>query len=233
MPLTDTVDSQSSGRDEPANAVAIRANRYDVVSRLADDVAHEIKNPLNAIVVNLEVMRRKIGNGANDVALERARVIDHEVRRVHALVEQLLQLLRPAKSETALLAIDALLESMAPAIEIQAKAARVTVQFESESDLYTRVRSEPFRFALLNLLGRAIDAEAATNGTVTIQARRAADEIYLIVKCSSAELNANDEAVEFCRLLMQQAGGTLESVELNHGAVGSTATVVMPPARLA
>ena len=231
--MTETADSESSGRDGPATPVAIRANRYDVLSRLADDVAHEIKNPLNAIVVNLEVMRRKIGNGANEVALERAAVIDHEVRRVHLLVEQLLQLLRPAKTDSALLAIDALLESMAPAIEIQAKAARVTVQLELESDLYARIRSEPFRFALLNLLVRAIDAEASAKGNVTIQARRAADEIYVIVKCSTAELNAKDEAVEFCRLLMQQAGGALESVELNHGAVGSTATVVMPLARLA
>ena len=41
-----------------------RANRYDILSRLADDLAHEIKNPLNAIVVNLEVLRRKIETGA-------------------------------------------------------------------------------------------------------------------------------------------------------------------------
>ena len=229
MPLTETAESQSGG-DGPETPIAIRANRYDVVSRLADDVAHEIKNPLNAIVVNLEVLRRRMGTGAIDVALERAAVIDHEVRRVHSLVEQLLQLLRPGKTETALVAVDSVLESLAPAIEIQAKAALVTVHFEMESDLYTRIRSEPFRFALLNLLGCAIDAEALMKGTVTIQARRAADEIYLIVTCSSAELNANDEAMQFCRLLMHDAGGALESVELNHGTVGSTATVVMPPA---
>src|SRR5688500_20395618 len=83
-----------------------RANRYDVVSRLADDLAHEIKNPLNAIVVNLEVLRRKLAAGAADAALERANVVDEEIARVHTLVDQLLQLVRPPRGASGPVALD-------------------------------------------------------------------------------------------------------------------------------
>lgn len=229
MPLTETTNPQSGDADDAREpSLAVRANRYDMLSRLADDLAHEIKNPLNAIVVNLEVLRRRVGSGAVDSALDRAVVIDHEIRRVHALVEQLLQLLRPAKAESKLVAVDGILDSLATALQIQAKAARIGLEWESEPDLYARIRSEPFRFALLNLVTRAIDVAAQSGGQVGIKARRAADEIYLAVTCSSGVLSPDDEYIRFCRQLMADAGGALESVEPNHGAAGSTATVVMP-----
>jgi signal transduction histidine kinase len=227
MPLTETVDSQPGGRDEPTISLAIRANRYDIVSRLADDVAHEIKNPLNAIVVNLEVLRRRAGSGETASALERADVIDQEIRRVHGLVEQLLQLLRPAKQERSLVAVDGILDSLAPAIEIQAKAALVGVEIEAESDLYARVKAEPLRFALLNLIGDAVDTEARTRGRVSIRARRAADEIYVLVTCATGVMAQDDERIQFCRALMHEAGGMLESVASGEGGVGSTATIAI------
>ncbi|HEX6063419.1 MAG TPA: histidine kinase dimerization/phospho-acceptor domain-containing protein, partial [Longimicrobiales bacterium] len=77
-----------------------RANRYDVVSRLADDLAHEIRNPLNAMVVNLEVLRRRIALGAEDKALELTRVIDEEIARLSKLVDQLVHLMRPPRADT-------------------------------------------------------------------------------------------------------------------------------------
>jgi signal transduction histidine kinase len=33
------------------------AERFALVRRIADDLAHELKNPLNAMVINLEVLR--------------------------------------------------------------------------------------------------------------------------------------------------------------------------------
>ena len=35
----------------------LHASRYALLSRLADDLAHEIKNPLHSMVINLEVLR--------------------------------------------------------------------------------------------------------------------------------------------------------------------------------
>lgn len=211
--------------------VELRANRYDVLSRLADDLAHEIKNPLNAIVVNLEVLRRRIANGATDVALDRTVVIEQEVRRVHTLVDQLLQLLRPARGEAGPLAIDGVLDALTSALQIQARAARVKLAAHAESNLYAQTRAEPFRFALLNVVARAIDAESAAGGGVEIEAKRAADEIYVVVTCSKAVLTRDEEHMRFCRMLIEAAGGHLESVEPHSGGAGSTATMVLPPAK--
>lgn len=211
----------------------VRANRYDVVSRLADDLAHEIKNPLNAIVVNLEVLRRRVVTGSPEAALERVDVVEHEVRRVHALVDQVLQLLRPAKRDTAPLAIDGILESLESALQIQARAAHVDLEVVSDGSLYAQIRGEPFKFALLNLITMAIDAESGAGGRVRIEARRVEDEVRVVVGCSKAILNEKDQHVRFCGMLMESAGGALEPLEWHEGGAGSAATMVMPPARFA
>jgi branched-chain amino acid aminotransferase len=68
-PMGTTVESELSRISEEQ----FRANRFALVSRLADDLAHEIKNPLNAIVINLEVLRTRVARADADGALTRGR----------------------------------------------------------------------------------------------------------------------------------------------------------------
>jgi signal transduction histidine kinase len=210
----------------------VRANRYDVLSRLADDLAHEIKNPLNAIVVNLEVMRRRIENGSTDAALERANVIEGEIRRVHGLVDQLLQLLRPSKGEAGPVAVDGVLDALAGAIQLQAKASRVDFSFASESSLYADIRPEALKFALLNLVSYAIDALADQDkGSVALRVTRGEQAIELTVECNAAVLNRSDDSLRLCSDLMAAAGGTMQYAGPQSGETGSTVILVVPPAR--
>ncbi|HUP88608.1 MAG TPA: HAMP domain-containing sensor histidine kinase [Longimicrobiales bacterium] len=212
----------------------VRANRYDILSRMADDLAHEIKNPLNAIVVNLEVLRRRIEKGASESALERVDVIEQEIRRVHVLVEQLLQLARPSKQEPGPIAVDGLLNPLASTIQLQAKAARVKFEYVSESSLYAHVRPEALRFAVLNLISGAIDALAERGtGVVSLEVGRAGDAISMSVRSRGAELRADTEYVRLCGMLMQAAGGEMLQPEQLKDGVGSTITLLLPPANFA
>lgn len=211
----------------------IRANRYDVLSRLADDVAHEVKQPMNSIGINLEVLRARVRNGATDGALERAGIIEQEMWRANHLIDRLLKLFRPVKLESGPLAVDDILEQLFSIIDLQAKSARVTLEYESDSSLYALIQREPFNFAMLNLLSHAIDVEADAGGTVTLSARRAGSDIYIVVSCSHAVLDANAEALQYCATLMSDAGGSLESVEPRNDGAGSTVTLVVSPGRFA
>lgn len=201
----------------------VRANRYDVISRLADDLAHEIKNPLNAIVVNLEVMRRRIASGEREAALDRVNVIEQEIRRVHGLVDQVLQLMRPARAEASALAVDGMIEGLTPAIEAQAKAARVEYRSRAESSMYAQIRAEPFKFAFLNLVTAAIDLEAASGGAVTVTGWVAEDGIRVGVAGSSGR-RGDEEHVRFCRVLIEEAGGSLRTES------AGVVTLILPPA---
>ena len=141
----------------------------------------------------------------------------------------MLQLLRPAKAPVGPLAIDDVVESLGSAVQLQAKAARVPLSLKSENSLYAQIRGEPFKFALLNALTYAIDAEATAGGEVALDARRAGHEIYVVLTCSHAVFYKDSESLHYCRVLMAAAGGTLESLEPQRSGSGSILTLVMPP----
>jgi hypothetical protein len=77
-----------------------QANRLDLVSRWSDDLAHEIKNPLHAMVINLELVKRRAGDADPSPLIERAEVVESELHRVHGLVDSLLKLVRPWPTAT-------------------------------------------------------------------------------------------------------------------------------------
>lgn len=76
------------------------------LQRLAGRVAHEIKNPLNAVAVNLEVVRSRSERKHVESAdvLPFARAAAGELERVSRLVEALLAVSRPARADLAVLA---------------------------------------------------------------------------------------------------------------------------------
>jgi two-component system C4-dicarboxylate transport sensor histidine kinase DctB len=207
-------------------ALDARANRYDVVSRLADDLAHEIKNPLNAIVVNLEVLRRKIDAGAPDVARDRADVIGEEVTRVHALVDQLLQLLRPARAEHKVNALDEIIEELHAVLEVQAKAARVDLEVKLASGAFINGGRDSLKFAVLNLVV-AMYAAPQPPQQISI-VTRSTDHAEIVLSSSTASLTEADDLVQHARAWISTAGGSLELTEQSTAGGGSVAVLRMP-----
>ena len=76
------------------------------LQNLAGRVAHEIRNPLNAVAVNLEVVRSRCERGAveSPAVLPFATAAAGELERVSRLVDALLALARPARNDLAMLA---------------------------------------------------------------------------------------------------------------------------------
>jgi two-component system, NtrC family, C4-dicarboxylate transport sensor histidine kinase DctB len=159
----------------------MRANRYDVVSRLADDLAHEIKNPLNAIVVNLEVLRRKIEVGATQVAVERANVVDHEIARVHLIVDQLLQLMRPPRGGAQTISLDETVDELRPVLDAQAKAARVQLEVSTDAGLFVSAARDVVKFAMLNLIV-AIYEQGDALQIVRVETRGTDDQAEIVIR---------------------------------------------------
>jgi signal transduction histidine kinase len=78
----------------------------DALQHLARRIAHEIKNPLNAVAVNLEVVRSRCERGSADptALLPFATAAAGELERVARLVEALLAVSRPTLPDVAALA---------------------------------------------------------------------------------------------------------------------------------
>jgi signal transduction histidine kinase len=87
--------------DEASSTEWLRA-----LQSLATRVAHEIRNPLNAVAVNLEVVRSRCERESAEprAVLPFATTAAGELERVSRLIDALLALARPGRSDLAILA---------------------------------------------------------------------------------------------------------------------------------
>jgi signal transduction histidine kinase len=72
------------------------SRRLSAIGRLTSGVGHEVKNPINAIVVHLELLRNKLGE-AGAPAVRHLEVIEAEIRRLDRVVQTLADFSRPVE----------------------------------------------------------------------------------------------------------------------------------------
>jgi signal transduction histidine kinase len=166
---TDTSDEQ------------FRANRFAIVSRLADDLAHEIKNPLNSIVINLEVLKVRVGKGDAAAAQDRALVIEEEVRRLHRLIDRMLLLMRPERQPEPMANLDGVLDELVPLLEAQVRLARNQLDADCAVPVVVPVRRDVLRFALLNVILAVHGQLGEGGGTLRIRCTPDASQVSIAV----------------------------------------------------
>jgi signal transduction histidine kinase len=72
------------------------SRRLAAIGRLTSGVGHEVKNPINAIVVHLELLRNKL-NSSDDRALRHLEIIQSEIQRLDRVVQTLVDFSRPVE----------------------------------------------------------------------------------------------------------------------------------------
>ena len=145
----------------PVDPVAVRANKLDLVERLADDLAHEIKNPLHSMVINLEVLKRRISRlsdeGSGDL-LRYAGIINGELERVNGRIELLLQMIRPDRAAEPV-SLAAVVDEVLVLVELERDRQHVAFAYEpGPHPLRGRIPRETARQLALDLLLTALDS---------------------------------------------------------------------------
>lgn len=204
-PIVSRITPQATG--EPAVS-----EQYELIRRVADDLAHELKNPLNAVVINLEVLRTRVRAGKAEAALERVDVIDAEVQRLHRLLDRLLRLLRPDRGSLDAYAVDGVLEEVAGIAEVLAKVGRKRFVLEPVGDdVYIRFPRESLRFAALILIEAGLRG-VAEGGEVRLHGGSDRDRVWLHVDAADGARAGLQGAVESVRRLGQAAPVVAEAV---------------------
>jgi len=143
------------------------------MGNLAAGVAHEIKNPLNAISMGLQRLRMEFAPAAPEVRQEYTqftRIIEAEVLRLNTIVNQFLSLARPLPLTLADELLLPLLKEVLTLLSPQASAQDVKIVEEFQAgDVRLRVDRQQFSQALMNVLLNALQA-MPKGGTVTVRA---------------------------------------------------------------
>ncbi len=137
------------------------ADRLAALSRVSGGVAHEVKNPLNAILLHVEVARAKLAHG--DTALEpQMDIISSEILRLDRVVKTFLDFTRPVELKLANVPIDEFLRDLVDLARPQADASRIRVVDERKAEgVEVRIDRDLLKQAVLNIVVNAIEAMPA------------------------------------------------------------------------
>lgn len=172
----------SSSTDDTGVETA-SSEHFALLRRLADDLAHELKNPLNSVVINLEVLRTRVRAGRAEAALERIDVIESEVRRLHDLLDQTLRLIRPDRMGVDTFAVDDVLAEAAGLAGVLAKITNRSFVLEPVGEeVRVRAGREALRLAVLTLAEGALRSVPEEGGAVRVHGAVAGDVVLVEVE---------------------------------------------------
>jgi two-component system NtrC family sensor kinase len=153
-----SLDSTNRMLTEARNAM-IQAEKMASVGRLGAGIAHEVGNPLGAILGYLGLLRR----GADDGRLELVTAAEREAQRIDRIVRGLLEYARPRETRTQPTRVGTVVTDTVELLQIQGRFERIRLDVDLADDL-PPVMADPYQLqqVLVNLLVNAADALADT-----------------------------------------------------------------------
>lgn len=162
--LEETNQLLTEARDE-----LIRVEKMASVGRLGAGIAHEVGNPLGAILGYLAVLGRK----AEPEEGELLAAAEREARRIDRIIHGLLDYARPHESRAKTLQVNQVVSRVVELVKLQGHLSNIQVDTDLEEDM-PQIVADAYQLeqVLVNLLLNAVDALAESpEPTLRLQTR--------------------------------------------------------------
>jgi signal transduction histidine kinase len=153
------------------------SQKLAALGQLTSGVTHEVKNPLNAMRIHLELLRARLTKTGQPVlpeVVENIDIIAQEIQRLDRVVQGFLRFAHPQALRLAPVDLNATLEDIARVARPEAARAGVEIVLDAGRGLpRVTADAELIAQAIRNLAHNAIQAMPG-GGTLTVASRRAA-----------------------------------------------------------
>jgi signal transduction histidine kinase len=230
---------------------AQRGQHFALLGRLAAGVSHEIRNPLGAIFLHVDVVEEELRDPRPESAAEITRSLT-EIRtylaRLDDLVQDYLSLVRVGVAQLVPGDLGTLVIQWAQEMTPALAAHGITLQLDAVDQLgVVPLHANTFRRVLVNLLDNARDA-MPQGGTITLRGHRQDTTVQLAVADTGLGIPPEHVRQIFEPLHTTKPGGTgmglyiVQEVLAAHGGqitvqstvgAGTTFTLTLPVARTA
>lgn len=231
-----------------------RLDRMAYVGTLASGLAHEIRNPLSSMNVNLEVLREEMGepevaaSPASARAAELATRVQREVQQLNSTLTTFLEFALPTKEGLSEFSLRGLMEELIELHSEQMRVAGIQFDFQAPSHEDSRLHADRrlLHQALRNVLVNAIQV---LHGSVKKQIRirlesTGSDQLRLLISDTGPGIPAENLGKIFevffstrkggsgfglaiARKIVEEHGGTIRA-ENNPESLGATFIIELP-----
>ena len=128
------------------------SRRMAAIGRLTSGVGHEVKNPINAIVVHLELLKSKL-SGVSAPAIRHLEVIEAEIRRLDRVVKTLADFSRPVELQLREQDLRAVIDDVLALTETELSTHQVSLFCQMPSQpLMVNIDADLLKQAALNVI---------------------------------------------------------------------------------
>ncbi|MCA9003234.1 MAG: two-component sensor histidine kinase [Planctomycetes bacterium] len=221
-----------------------RAASSEFLTLVARGLAHEIKNPLSTMAINLTLLEEEFegdrANGAPELSpkdkrcLKRIGVLTREVSHLEGILDDFLRFARGGQVNRAPGDLTALVRDVLDFTEPEHKANGIVVHAELPSGLpLVMIDTEAIRRVLINLLVNARQAMPG-GGELIVQVRREGPWAELVITDTGVGMDEEQLSKCFDLYWSTKRGGTglgLSTVQRTIAEHGGTVRVLSEPGR--
>jgi two-component system, NtrC family, sensor histidine kinase HydH len=243
---------QLATADDSAATVQRLMDQYAEIARLAGALAHEIKNPLSTIRLNMELLAEDLGEPETPQqrrALKRVEVVRRECQRLQSLLDDFLNFAKVRRLHLEPSDLNHQIEDVLEFFAPEAHDAGIEVVRYLDPDLpRVRLDREAFRQALLNLIINAKQA-MPDGGQLMIRTAAQGDTVAIILIDTGCGMDERTASKMFEAFFSTKPGGsglglptTQKIIDAHGGRIhvqselgrGTHITIELPaPARIA
>jgi PAS domain S-box-containing protein len=190
---------------------AQRAHHFALLGRLAAGVSHEIRNPLGAIFLHVDLLEEELQQPTPESPQQIAQAlleIKTQMRRLDDLVQDYLSLVRVTTIELQSQDLGLCVQTWGAEMQARAVARGVTLQLQGLEHLgQVPFHANTLRRVVLNLVQNALDA-VTKGGMVSITGQGTATQVQLQVRDTGSGIAAERLERIFEPLYTTKPGGT-------------------------
>jgi PAS domain S-box-containing protein len=192
----------------------LQSERLALIGTMSAKLAHEVRNPLNSLVLGLDLVRDDLneitpnGGAKAREALDLLSSVEDELHRIRRTVEDYLRFARLPRVQLEPVVIDPLLRDRLELMRQDFQQSKITLDLDLRSG-DAHVHADPAQLwqAVLNLVRNAIEA-MPSGGTLRVATSATADRVECVIEDTGTGMTAEARSQLFRPFFSTKSGGT-------------------------
>jgi signal transduction histidine kinase len=161
----------------------IQNEKLAVAGKLTEELAHEIRNPLNSLSANLELLKKYFVNSDKEKGLNKIKILKNEIYNLNLKLTKFLQTAAPLSINVKYDNIISTIKNAVELIKYELKNNNIKLNLNyDESELYMFHDIESIKSVMINLIKNCIESFKTNNKIIEIKIEKINNNIIILVK---------------------------------------------------